>query len=182
MFDKFKSFIGIDDDYDYEDENEEEKTETSSESVNYSSDLSSDLTTRINKIDDDALFMDRDRKKESTNSFQSQKFTGSSKGNFGKMNISKATDLRVSIQEPLEYNDTQALVDEFKDGKVVVLNLQMVEVQQKRQIFDFASGAVYALEGRMQKVSKEIYVMAPKGVDIEGKIEDHINNGDLYQL
>ena len=52
----------------------------------------------------------------------------------------------------------------------------------KNKIFDFVSGGIYALDGKMQKVTKDIFVLAPNGIDIDGKIKDQIQSKGFYQL
>lgn len=88
----------------------------------------------------------------------------------------------ISIREPITFDDGTQVLDDVLKGKVVVLNLEMLEVDKKRQILDFVSGAVYALEGTVEKVSKGIFVICPKGVDIDNYVEDQISNGNYNQL
>ena len=91
--------------------------------------------------------------------------------------------MRISIQEPIEYNDGQKVLDSISQARTVVLNLEMPEVAQKRQILDFVCGGVYALKGQIQKVTKDIYVIVPKGVDVDAAIRQSVeDNASLYQL
>lgn len=90
--------------------------------------------------------------------------------------------MRIAIQEPLTYDDGPQILDDILDNKTVVLNLEMLEVDKKRQIFDFVNGGVYSLSGDIQKVAKDIFVIVPKGVEVDGKIKDTLQNKSLYQL
>lgn len=88
----------------------------------------------------------------------------------------------ISVREPITFDDGTQVLDDVLKGKVVVLNLEMLEVDKKRQIFDFVSGGIYSLSGKIQKVTKDIFVLAPKGIDIDGKIKDQIENNGFYQV
>lgn len=90
--------------------------------------------------------------------------------------------LLISVREPITFDDGTQVLDDVLKGKVVVLNLEMLEVDKKRQIFDFVSGGIYSLSGKIQKVTKDIFILAPKGIDIEGKIKDQIESNGFYQL
>ena len=66
----------------------------------------------------------------------------------------------ISIREPITFDDGTQVLDDVLKGKVVVLNLEMLEVDKKRQIFDFVSGGIYSLSGKIQKVTKDIFILA----------------------
>ncbi|MCI5996708.1 MAG: cell division protein SepF [Peptoniphilaceae bacterium] len=88
----------------------------------------------------------------------------------------------ISVREPITFDDGTQVLDDVLKGKVVVLNLEMLEVDKKRQIFDFVSGGIYSLNGKIQKVTKDIFILAPKGIDIDGKVKDQIETTGFYQL
>lgn len=182
MFEKFKDFIGIDENYDdyddydddYEDEGEEKKSTTSSfTSSSYSnSQDDADITTDFSSSYSSSGY------KSST--------TSSKGGNIVNMTDTKlggSSNLRISIQEPVDYdNDGPKIVDDILNKKVVVLNLEMVEKAVQRQILDFVSGAVYALDGKIDKVTKGIFVVTPKGVTVDNKITNEISSGNFNTL
>lgn len=90
--------------------------------------------------------------------------------------------VKIIIHEPIHFDDAPAVLDDILSRKVAVLNLEMLEIDKKRQIFDFISGGIYSLDGKIQKVTKDIFVIAPKGIDIDGKIKDQIQSKGFYQL
>lgn len=172
MFEKLKNFAGIDEDYDYDDyEDEEEKNDT--EESGYKS--------SFNK-EDEKVFKTYSSSDYSTNSYNGDRQTRRSTGNIVSMNSSKPTGAKISIQEPLEYDDAPNIVDEIKNNKIVILNLEMIEVDKKRQIFDFVNGSIYALNGKIKKVTKDIFVICPEGIEIEGEVSDQLKFGEMYKL
>lgn len=88
----------------------------------------------------------------------------------------------VSIREPLNYEDGQAVLNDIMEGKSVILNLEMLEMDKKTQIFYFVSGGLYSLHGTLQNVTKDIFVIAPEGVEIDGAIKSEISKTNLYQI
>lgn len=191
MLDRFKEFIGIDDDYDeydeeIDDENDVDKSSDKTEKT-YSPSSTYDFNSSIG-IDNDKSSSYSSFSNDYSSNNKNRKIRGgdnivsmnSSNRSFGQ---SSSNAFRISIQEPLSYDeDGPKIVDDILDKKVVVLNLEMLEVDKKRQILDFVSGAVYALEGKVEKVSKGIFVICPKGVDIDNYVEDQISSGNYNQL
>lgn len=154
FMDKIKKFVGNDD---IEDEYDEyENDEVKSESVK------SHLGQKYSK-----------------DGFSSKVTTEKNSNVVSMPNMSR---FLISIREPITFDDGTQVLDDVLKGKVVVLNLEMLEVDKKRQIFDFVSGGIYSLNGKIQKVTKDIFILAPKGVDIDGKVKDQIENNGFYQL
>ena len=88
-----------------------------------------------------------------------------------------ASNMTITVHEPLSYDESPLIVDDLRDFKAVVLNFEQLDVDVKRQIFDFVSGALYALDGKMQKVNKDIFILAPNNVEIDGLKEQLKDNG-----
>lgn len=100
---------------------------------------------------------------------KTEKFdTYSKKNNLIKVHTN--TDMKVFISEPEKYEDCTKAVDELKNRKVVVLNIEGMELENQKQVFEFIKGAVYALEASIQKISNGIFVIAPNNVQIDGRI------------
>ncbi len=82
-------------------------------------------------------------------------------------NTSKYTNqMKMVVIEPTEFNDSPKLVDSLKAKKPVIINLENLETDVARKIFDFLSGATYALNGNVQKIANNIFVFAPENVDV----------------
>jgi cell division inhibitor SepF len=75
------------------------------------------------------------------------------------------------VIEPKNFDECRKLVDSLKARKPVIINLEMVETEVARKIFDFLSGAVYALNGNVQKVASNIFIFAPENVNISASVE-----------
>nr|WP_300090512.1 cell division protein SepF [Sedimentibacter sp.] len=91
------------------------------------------------------------------------------------------TDMKVFICEPQKYEDCTKAVDELKNRKVVVLNIEGMELENQKQVFEFIKGAVYALEASIQKISNGIFVIAPNNVQIDGRLSDRFERNFNYK-
>lgn len=56
-----------------------------------------------------------------------------------------------------------------------------LENETARKIFDFLSGATYALDGNVQKVANNIFVFAPENVDVMAGMEQNRANIPLNE-
>lgn len=96
------------------------------------------------------------------------------------VNIHTTTQMKVVIYEPSDFEEAPSIVDSLKNRKPVVINLENLEQELAKKIFDFLNGAVYALDGNIQKVSKGIFILAPNNVDISGNVRDELRNKGVF--
>jgi FtsZ-interacting cell division protein YlmF len=73
---------------------------------------------------------------------------------------------KIVVVEPKLFEDSTKLVDNLKARKPVIINLEKIETDTARKIFDFLSGATYALSGNVQKIANNIFVFLPENVDV----------------
>jgi cell division inhibitor SepF len=79
---------------------------------------------------------------------------------------------KLVVIEPEGFEECPKLVDSLKTRKPIIINLEKIESETARKIFDFLSGATYALNGNVQKVANNIFVFAPENVDISSSIDN----------
>lgn len=96
------------------------------------------------------------------------------------VNIHTTMQMKVVLYEPTEFEETPGIVDNLKNRKPVIINLEALDQDLAKKIFDFLSGAIYALDGNIQKVSKGIFILAPNNVDIAGNINEELKNKGLF--
>ncbi len=82
------------------------------------------------------------------------------------------TGNKMILLEPRAYSESQQIADHLKNRNSVVVNLKRVTSDQAKRIIDFLSGVIYAIGGSMQKIGVGIYLVAPKNVNVQGKISD----------
>ena len=86
------------------------------------------------------------------------------------LNIHSNAQMNVVLFNPKSFEESTHIVDTLKTRRPVVMNISELEKDLGRKIFDFCSGALYALDGHIQQVAKGIFVLAPQNVDITGDV------------
>ncbi len=88
-----------------------------------------------------------------------------------------SNQMKVVLIEPADYDDVQDICDNLKNKKPIIINFENLDKDIARRMVDFVSGAVYAVDGTIQKVSNGIVIAAPPNVDILGSMGDIGNEG-----
>ncbi len=95
------------------------------------------------------------------------------------VNIHTNSNMKIVVHEPLSYDEAPAIVDDLKSRKAVVVNFEQLDLAIKRQIFDFINGGLYAIEGKIQKVTKDIFILAPGNIEIDG-LKDELKSRGIF--
>lgn len=98
------------------------------------------------------------------------------------VNIHTSSYVKVVIYQPASFEDTQTIINNLKSRKPIVVNLESLDTALAQRVLDFISGAVYALDGTIQKVSRGIFVLAPSNIDIVGNIPEELKGKSFYTL
>lgn len=161
IFDKLIDFMNLSDEdgeetdgYEYESD-EDELYDTSDEGVN--------------RIDD---YSDRRQFKsyEGGRAYQSK-----------VSNIQASFQMEVSVISPQGFDDAKEICNYLKQYKPVIINLETIEHAEAQRIMDFISGSCYTLEGTVQKLSNQIFIIAPANVDITGNdnLDEKLKNNGI---
>ena len=93
------------------------------------------------------------------------------------VNIHTNNQFKVVIMQPETFDDARDICDHLKNKKPVVVNLETISKETAQRVVDFLSGAVYGLDGDIQKVSAGIFLVAPNNVDVLGAaFKDEMKN------
>lgn len=106
---------------------------------------------------------------------QPSRKSGSKNGNNAQIySVNTNVTMRVVIIKPEVYEDAQEICDQIKSNRPVVVNLEKVEYPVAQRIMDFLSGTCYSLEGSIQRVANNIFIIAPGSVDISGDFKEEL--------
>ncbi len=94
--------------------------------------------------------------------------------------IHTTAQLKLVVMQPESFEDAREIANHLKNKKPVVINLESVERAAAQRIVDFLSGAVYALDGNIQKVANGIFLIAPYNVGIMGDFKDELRNKGIF--
>ncbi|MBQ4649231.1 MAG: cell division protein SepF [Firmicutes bacterium] len=89
-----------------------------------------------------------------------------------RVSIAGTNAFKLVVIEPKSFDECPKLVDSLKGRRPVIINLEKIETETAKKIFDFLSGATYALNGNVQKVANNIFIFAPESVDIAANQEE----------
>lgn len=111
------------------------------------------------------------------NNTERQTSRSSRSDNRQALSLHSNTTMQITIHEPLNYDESPRIVDDLRQRKAIVLNFEQLSPEVKRNIFDFVNGALYALDGKIQRVNKDIFILAPSNIEIEGLKQDLKDEG-----
>jgi cell division inhibitor SepF len=123
----------------------------------------SDEEVDEDEVMESAYDMNNEEEEEDTNSESFSMFRKKNK----VVSMPQTQSVKMKILKPTNYDpDVNEIIDELKSKNGIVMNLEYVNKDIARRIIDTVSGAVTALDGRIEKVSNSIFVVAPYNYDI----------------
>lgn len=90
--------------------------------------------------------------------------------------LSAPTDRKVIIRSPQNILEMKELVDHLRSRSTVIMNVEKTEPQLAQRMVDFLSGAVYCIDGDMEKLSSGVIIAVPNGIDITADLRDDIRS------
>ena len=73
---------------------------------------------------------------------------------------------------PRQYKDAQVIAESFRDGIPVIINLSQMSESDARRLIDFASGLSQGLYGKIERVTKQVFLLSPAHVVVSGEQAD----------
>jgi cell division inhibitor SepF len=84
--------------------------------------------------------------------------------------------LEVCILKPTSFEDSQEICDMLLSGRATVINLEGFDDKLAQRTMDFVSGSVYAINGKLHRISNSIFIVSPDTIDISGDYLDIIQD------
>ena len=167
VLDKFLDIMKLsDDDYEddfFDDDDYEEEYDEKPAKKNFLSRIKS-------KFDDDDDFDDDydEKPARSTGTALSNKVTP-------MRQPARRASMEVCVIKPTAVDDAREITETLLSGRTVILNLEGLDLEIAQRIIDFTSGATFAINGNLQKISNYIFLVTPTNVDISGDLQDLLN-------
>ncbi len=73
----------------------------------------------------------------------------------------------VSVFSPTSYDDVQAIIDAIKTGKTAIVHFKALKPDTAIRVLDMLSGAIYALDGGVYEMEKNIFMFSPNGLEVK---------------
>ncbi len=83
--------------------------------------------------------------------------------------------MEVCVIKPTSVDDSREIADTLLSNRTVVLNMEGLDGDIAQRVIDFTSGATYAINGNLQKISHYIFIITPPSVDISGDFPTLLN-------
>ena len=85
---------------------------------------------------------------------------------------SNLASMKMIVYHPVCYDDAQTIVDNLKNRRPVIVNMEDLEGSCAQRVLDFLLGSIYAINGTINKISRGIFLVAPREVDVEDTGEE----------
>ncbi len=89
------------------------------------------------------------------------------------------TTNKPEVVSPNRFDDVQTVADAFKAVQPVIINLQGVDRDLSRRLIDFASGLCYGLEGEMERVADQVFLLTPRGAEVSADDRLAMSEGNI---
>lgn len=77
-----------------------------------------------------------------------------------------AAHLSVQVYTPVNFDQVTMVADDLQDSKAVIVNYSKVKEEEQRRICDFVNGVCYVTDGCAKRISEQIVLYVPSGVDV----------------
>lgn len=82
--------------------------------------------------------------------------------------------------EPRRFNEAREIGEKFRQGVPVIMNLQSTEDAIARRLVDFASGLVFALDGKIEMVASRVYLLTPANMEVSAEERERLVEGGFF--
>ncbi len=93
---------------------------------------------------------------------------------------------QVVIIQPSSIEAAQEVCNHLRGGRTVICNFERIDQKVAQRVMDFVTGATYAIDGQVHKVSPMIFVTVPRNValmDEENPVAaDYVAAREMYAV
>ena len=82
------------------------------------------------------------------------------------VHTTKTQEMSVKVHSPEKFDHVVFIADDIKDNRSVIVNYEGVGPAEQRRICDFMNGLCYVLDGDAKRISANIVLYVPSGVDV----------------
>jgi cell division inhibitor SepF len=97
-----------------------------------------------------------------------------------RLGLVRRPELSFQVIAPDDFEDAQMVADRLRAGAPVIIDFHGVDRELAGRLTDFASGLVYAIEGTLQYVGREVLLLTPSNVDLSGDEASAVREPGFY--
>ncbi len=71
--------------------------------------------------------------------------------------------------QPRSYSEARKVGEHYREGNPVIINLDDMEEGERKRLVDFASGLVFGLHGRIERISLKVFLLSPANVSVSNE-------------
>jgi cell division inhibitor SepF len=83
--------------------------------------------------------------------------------------IEEGTSYNIVTLQPRSYSEARKVGEFYREGNPVIINLDDMEESERKRLVDFASGLVFGLHGRIERISLKVFLLSPANVNVSNE-------------
>ncbi len=87
---------------------------------------------------------------------------------------------RVVTVHPRTYNEARTIGEHFRENVPVIMNLSDMEEADAKRLVDFASGLIFGLNGRIERVTSKVFLLSPHNVSVSTEDKERMVTGSFF--
>jgi cell division inhibitor SepF len=80
--------------------------------------------------------------------------------------LPKTTKSRLIVTEPESFDDIPGILNNLKKEHPVIIRVSDIDRELARRVLDFVGGAIFVLDGSIQRVSEGVFLFTPSSFEI----------------
>lgn len=83
--------------------------------------------------------------------------------------IEEGASYNIVTLQPRSYSEARKVGEYYREGNPVIINLDDMEESERKRLVDFASGLVFGLRGRIERISLKVFLLSPANVNVSNE-------------
>lgn len=86
----------------------------------------------------------------------------------------------VHVTNPTTFNDVEEVGERFRAGVPVIMNLAGASESVAKRLLDFASGLIFGLDGRIERVGDRVFLLTPVGTEVSTEERNRLSESGFF--
>jgi cell division inhibitor SepF len=83
--------------------------------------------------------------------------------------VEEVSAYNIITLQPRSYSEARKVGEYYREGNPVIINLDDMEEAERKRLVDFASGLVFGLNGRIERISLKVFLLSPANVSVSNE-------------
>ena len=84
-------------------------------------------------------------------------------------NLEDNSSYNIVTLQPRSYSEARKVGEFYREGNPVIINLDDMEEAERKRLVDFASGLVFGLNGRIERISLKVFLLSPANINVSNE-------------